>query len=133
LELRYIEALGPAAVQEQLGIEKNQYYREHAHALAAVVAHLEVDRPGAGDDRPSIFAPPTIGPSAGRLPLRPTSFVGRELADLRPLLAGARLLTLTGAGERQQPVGGEQVDECRALALAPSPHASRRPAPAGGR
>ena len=34
------EALGPPAVQEQLGVEKSQYYREHARALAALVSLL---------------------------------------------------------------------------------------------
>ncbi|HEX2035042.1 MAG TPA: AAA family ATPase [Chloroflexota bacterium] len=40
LELRYVEALAPPAVQQQLGIEKSQYYREHQRALDAVVSVL---------------------------------------------------------------------------------------------
>ena len=40
LELRYVEALDPAAVQAQLGIAKSHYYREHARALAAAAAVL---------------------------------------------------------------------------------------------
>jgi hypothetical protein len=40
LELRYVEALDPPAVQAQLGIEKSQYYREQARALGAIVSLL---------------------------------------------------------------------------------------------
>ena len=67
LELRYVEALDPPAVQAQLGIEKSQYYREHARALAAVVAALAGDfgtpalragRAGAAPDAGPGRAPP---------------------------------------------------------------------------
>src|SRR5206468_7875018 len=47
LELRYVEALAPERVQEQLGIEKSQYYREHARALEAVVSLLAQQWPAA--------------------------------------------------------------------------------------
>ena len=40
LELRYVEALPPPAVMAQLALEKTQYHREHARALAAVVLCL---------------------------------------------------------------------------------------------
>ena len=48
LELRYVEALPRAAVQEQLGLEKSQYYREHARAVDALVAVLAGDFRGDG-------------------------------------------------------------------------------------
>jgi predicted ATPase len=122
LELRYVEAVGPRAVQEQLGIEKSQYYREHARALAAVVRLLEQRWPGApapdgtGDSKDRAEPPPLIArvPSeaVGRadeqasrgpeLPCPLTSFVGREreVAVLRAWLLGegVRLVTLTGPG-----------------------------------
>lgn len=48
LELRYIEALDPAAVQEQLGISKSQYYRDHARALKALISTLSWHRDADG-------------------------------------------------------------------------------------
>jgi non-specific serine/threonine protein kinase len=85
LELRYVEALPPEAVQAQLGIGKSQYYREHARALAAVTSLLAPEWP---DGRAAADVPGTAAgsphPAAvpGTLPVPPTSFVGRarELA-----------------------------------------------------
>jgi predicted ATPase/DNA-binding CsgD family transcriptional regulator len=112
LELRYVEALGPPAVQAQLGIEKSQYYREHARALDAVVSLLERQFRSAGPAAERAgglpAAPAGGGPAEGgagprhNLPRQLTSFVGREgeLAALRERLLdpGVRLLTLTGVG-----------------------------------
>jgi non-specific serine/threonine protein kinase len=100
LELRYVEALPPAAVQERLGIAKSHYYREHARALDAVVDLLGADRSGDGHGPLVPPSSPAAPPAGGRLPQRLTGFVGREreLAEVQRLLAGARLLTLTGAG-----------------------------------
>jgi non-specific serine/threonine protein kinase len=116
LELRYVEALDPPATMAQLGIEKSQYYREHARALAALVSLLKT--PGdqrAAEQRPADGATREPGPAAGPgtpgaapapppwiadRPYSMTSFVGRdrELAAVRRLLTRARLLTLTGPG-----------------------------------
>ena len=70
------------------------------HALKDVPEpeHLfQLDVPGLGTDFPPLR---TSSPTAGNLPLRLTSFVGREeeLAELGRLLDASRLLTLTGPG-----------------------------------
>jgi hypothetical protein len=85
LELRHVEILDPPAVQAQLGIEKSQYYREHARALGAIVSLLAQEEwdvppgPPAGEGaaarqstprprRARIGAPPSAagsGPAAG--------------------------------------------------------------------
>ena len=114
LELRYVEALPPEVVQEQLGIEKSQYYRDHARALAAVVSLLvgEADEPArTADARGQALSTSAVGgqPAPPQDAARPgtvvrlhrlTSFVGREreLATVRRLLAEGRLITLTGPG-----------------------------------
>ena len=89
LELRYVEALAPAAVQAQLGIEKSQYYREHARAVEAVVACSAPTGRGTGRGPLALSAPPAAHP-ARRAAARsgPTSFVGREreLAEVAALL-----------------------------------------------
>lgn len=107
LELRYVEALEPAAVQEQLGISRAQYYRDHARAMAALVGMLCERWDAAGT--------PTIAPPANTaverppatsqrrtatLPRQLTSFVGREreVATVTQLLAAVPLVTLTGPG-----------------------------------
>jgi non-specific serine/threonine protein kinase len=111
LELRYVEALDPPAVQAQLGIGKSQYYREHARALAALVSMLSVGGiPGrtgtdaggaAGAEHGSAGAGASWPATSSGRALRPlTSFVGRqrEMADVVALLARHRLVTLTGPG-----------------------------------
>ncbi|MGZ8515060.1 MAG: nSTAND1 domain-containing NTPase, partial [Candidatus Limnocylindrales bacterium] len=63
-----------------------------------VPEHLfQLDVPGLHTDFPPLR---TVRPSAGNLPLRMTSFLGRdrELEELRVLLAANRLVTLTGPG-----------------------------------
>jgi predicted ATPase/class 3 adenylate cyclase len=57
----------------------------------------QLDAPGLESD----FPPPrTAAPTAGNLPPRLTSFIGREreMAEMRRLLAGARLVTTWGPG-----------------------------------
>jgi predicted ATPase/DNA-binding CsgD family transcriptional regulator len=107
LELRYVEALDPPAVQAQLGIEKSQYYREHARAVDALSTVLAGDSLGDSAAGAGPAAPPlgTAGPGAptpGALPRPLTSFVGREgeVGAVRERLRdpGVRLLTLTGPG-----------------------------------
>lgn len=109
LELRYVEALEPAAVQDQLGISKSQYYRDHTRALEALVlGFAELWRRASPQDHAgaqATEAPPRPAPSrpstaSGRLPRPLTSFVGREreLREIAALLAQVRLLTLTGPG-----------------------------------
>ena len=112
-----MEALDPRAVQRRLEIEKSQYYREHARALAALAAVLTEGtpvaaggsarpaRPGRGSAAPPPLrsaAPTSRRPSSVALPRPLTSFVGREreVADVREALSreGVRLLTLTGPG-----------------------------------
>ena len=70
------------------------------HVLRDVPApeHLfQLDVPGIRNDFPALR---TSRPSAGNLPLRMTTFLGRdrELEELRDLLATNRLVTLTGPG-----------------------------------
>jgi hypothetical protein len=73
LELRYVEALDPPAVQAQLGIEKSQYYREHARALDALVSLLVQQSPAAP------FAAPAGGlPDGRRLSPAPHSAAGAQ-------------------------------------------------------
>jgi predicted ATPase len=118
LELRYVEALDPAEVQDQLGIGKAQFYRDHARALEALLSVLaenwQLDRrDGANSAVASgsvrATGPPvlTSAPPIARrtephwsVPRPPTSFIGREreLAEVRLLLSQTRLLTLTGPG-----------------------------------
>jgi len=58
---------------------------------------FQLDIPGLRSDFPPLR---TSRPSAGNLPLRMTSFLGRdrELAELREVLETSRLVTLTGPG-----------------------------------
>jgi AAA ATPase domain len=99
LALRYVEALDSKDVAARLGISMGEYYREHAAALAAA-ASLLGERLAATTTAP--IQGPTA-PSAARarpLPRRVDAFVGREpeIAEVRRLLATARLVTLVGPG-----------------------------------
>ena len=121
LELRYVEALPPAAVQAQLGIVKSQYYREHARALAVLAALLTPESPGhlapagaptedGAEPRPAYDRPPVpvarrtedAARPGGGLPRPLTAFFGREreVAAILNLLgrADVPLVTLTGPG-----------------------------------
>jgi predicted ATPase len=120
LELRYVEALDPTAVQQQLGISKSQYYREHNRALDALVsvlgqenaapnaaAGMRVLTGGSAREQPPGLSPRTRAPAAAaaespatNLPRMLTNFVGREgeLAEIRKLLGSHGLITLAGPG-----------------------------------
>jgi predicted ATPase len=109
LELRYLEAHEPAAVQAQLGISRSQFYRDQARALQAVASVLaaqwgpERTREAAHPHRLPASSVPSQAPTErprGWLPRVLSSFVGREreLQELRTLLPQTRLLTLTGPG-----------------------------------
>src|SRR5262245_51262773 len=101
LKRRYVDGLAPETVQGELLVGRSEYYREHQQAVEAV-ASLLAERLGAPrPEAPAASAPPP--PAAeppGRLPVYLTSFVGRraEVAEVDGLLAGGRLVTLTGAG-----------------------------------
>jgi predicted ATPase len=128
LHLRYVEGMTAEQVWAQLGISKTEYYREHRRALDALASLLcarwgipETDAAtlvglavattaaaGAGEPRASTRAAVASELTAvaaddlarHNLPAAITSFVGRdvETAEVRRLLAGHRLLTLTGVG-----------------------------------
>ena len=109
LQLRYVEALSPEHVQQQLGLARAQYFRDQRRALAAVVSVLaaqlagRADAPGGAASSASAGLRDGAAPST-RLPLphAVSSFVGREreLAAIQGRLRGgdARLLTLVGVG-----------------------------------
>jgi hypothetical protein len=115
LELRYVGALDPPAVQAQLGIEKSQYYREHACALSALVAVLAEDL--------------GVTPAAGAAPgeLRPAPARARHEAGLAParrrLPAGAQ--TAAFAAGRSLPL--EQAIAEALTAGEPGPAATAGP------
>src|SRR5262245_55460747 len=98
LRQRYLEGRPIGEIQARCGISRRESFRQHAEALRAV-ASLLAERLGVagGAARPS-GGP--VSPSRTNLPLRATSFVGREaeLAEVGRLLGTARLLKLTGAG-----------------------------------
>jgi predicted ATPase/DNA-binding CsgD family transcriptional regulator len=110
LALRYGEALPVAEVQRRLAISASEYFREHRLGLAALAAALGDD--GAARVAPAPAGPARGSPAAGAPPAAPgpgtrtnlpaplTGLVGRgrELAAVAAALAGARLVTLTGAG-----------------------------------
>lgn len=111
LQLRYIEALDPPVVREQLGISKSQYYRDHALALEALVSVLREHWPHQAVDPPAGTGPTNAAPVAPvdqpctpkvrvRLPHPLTRLVGREseIRDITALLSQVRLLTLVGPG-----------------------------------
>ncbi|WP_036511137.1 protein kinase domain-containing protein [Nocardia aobensis] len=68
---------------------------EHDHGFA--VDEMPVQHPSDAEHRPP---PVAAGTTAGNLPLELTSFVDRriQVAEVKNLLAGARLVTLTGIG-----------------------------------
>ena len=96
LELRYVEALAPPAVRAQLGIEKSQYYREHARALAAVVAALAGDLGTAG------AAGAETGAGAG---LDAAPDAGRRASRAVPPTCRASSPASSGASERSRRSG----------------------------
>ncbi|AHH16613.1 protein kinase domain-containing protein [Nocardia nova SH22a] len=81
---------------ETLGQQLRQLERNHGFAVDDMALRSE---PGTGT--PSEIRPlGAMGHSSGRLPLELTSFIGRrsQVATIRNLLAGSRLVTLTGTG-----------------------------------
>jgi non-specific serine/threonine protein kinase len=102
LVLRYVDGLPVEEVQAQLTIGRSEYYREHQEAVEAVASLLGErlgTRPPETAGAPPTPAAPAAAPT-GILPVYLTSFVGREAerAEVAGLLAGTRLLTLTGTG-----------------------------------
>jgi predicted ATPase len=101
LKLRYLDGLAPEAVRREVLIGRSEYYREQQRAIEAVTSllaeRLWAARPEATGS-PSSAA--TVAEPSGRLPVYLTSFVGRrgDSAAVAELVAGARLVTLTGAG-----------------------------------
>ena len=98
LKLRYLEGLDAPAVQARLAVAKSQYYRDHARAVAAVADLL---RERSADNRSppeSRGAPGLVGRLIHLAAPPANQFLGRgrELSELRQLLADARLVTLTG-------------------------------------
>jgi predicted ATPase len=100
MRLRYGEARTAVEVQSLLALSKSQYYVEHERALESVVAQLWTG--GSREPASALSSPPAVIlplPRMNNLPMPLTSFVGRdnELAELGMLLAGTRMLTLTGS------------------------------------
>ena len=60
MELRYIEAMPPTEVQDQLGIAKTQYYLQHEDALAAVTEAFASANLGAQADDHALAAVPEL-------------------------------------------------------------------------
>ncbi|WP_433667073.1 protein kinase domain-containing protein [Nocardia sp. CA-136227] len=84
----------PTAVE--LGRRLQEIEREHGFAVDTMALPAE---PGAA--RPSaVSSMPAVGNGIGNLPLELTSFVGRriQVTEVKNLLAGSRLVTLTGMG-----------------------------------
>jgi non-specific serine/threonine protein kinase len=112
---RYVEGEEPTDVQKTLAIGKTEYYAEHQRAIDAVSSWLwERWRPTAPS--PSLPATNPVAaaaqsdvkplvhllddPPRHNLPAQLTSFVGRqtETGEVKRLLRGNRLVTLTGTG-----------------------------------
>ena len=110
---RFVDGGSVASVSEGLGISESEYYRELHQALGAVVSvlwetwgpHWSESDPASGRSRVTPAdpakrqSPAGAWRAAGNLPPPLTSFVGREreLKAVGELLAGASLVTLTGA------------------------------------
>ncbi|MFE0626231.1 BTAD domain-containing putative transcriptional regulator [Streptomyces sp. NPDC058864] len=87
-----------ALFAEHLGIDPGEPLRRLHEAMLRADEGLEVPSPAlAGPPRPRPGGPPR---RAGALPAQATGFVGRrpEVEAVRALLAGSRLVTLTGVG-----------------------------------
>ncbi|RYF64500.1 MAG: protein kinase, partial [Comamonadaceae bacterium] len=92
------------ATAADFGEELRRLQRHHGFPVDEMALRAEADAPRNGEqptspDGPRSEAPATLG-ATGRLPLELTSFVGRrhELTEAKNLLAGSRLVTLTGIG-----------------------------------
>src|SRR5437870_10406988 len=96
LQLRYVEARDAAEIQHELALSKSQYYREHEQAVKQVASLLAREPQGLDEQLEHSERLPGRESKGRSLPLRPTSFVGRqrELAEIRQRLRGTQLLTL---------------------------------------
>ncbi|MFE7422842.1 protein kinase [Rhodococcus sp. NPDC057529] len=92
----------PASAAD-LGEELRGLQRDHGFPVDEMALRAETDAQGYGQQvtsRGRLSPPSSTSGATGSLPLELTSFVGRrhELTEARNLLAGSRLVTLTGIG-----------------------------------
>ncbi|MDV6244860.1 protein kinase domain-containing protein [Rhodococcus opacus] len=92
------------ATAADFGEQLRALQRDHGFPVDEMALRAEADAQGDGEQPTSLGVrgspAPSTGGATGRLPLELTSFVGRrhELTEAKNLLAGSRLVTLTGIG-----------------------------------
>lgn len=96
LTLRYGEMRDIADVMATLAISRRQYSREHHQAVEALASLLCGGAAFSLASAPAAGVAPVAGPNPGVRPL--THFIGREREreEVLRLIAGSRLVTLTG-------------------------------------
>ncbi|MGY1814752.1 ATP-binding protein [Blastococcus sp. SYSU D00820] len=94
-----------SALAEELGLDPGPHLQDLARRILRQDPALDApagsaDVPAADRSAPALVAEPPPGPGASHVPEPLTSLVGREdqVAAVRGLLAGHRLVTLTGPG-----------------------------------